>query len=144
MAKGVRKLKSRKRSSLEVFSRIKFAATRGKSIDLMTEVDLIESFNGSRKNLKKVSVAYFFLEVIGRLTREDQKNEDLYKLLLDYLRGIGRTSSLKSLRNEFIYNVLVILGFWPKGKKMDDADSVLENIIERQLFSARVGKRILS
>ena len=53
IAKGVRKPKSRKRGSLEVFGHIKFAASRGKNLDLMTEVEIIDSFELVRKSLKR-------------------------------------------------------------------------------------------
>ncbi len=51
---------------------------------------------------------------------------------------------LKKLRKEFIYEVLVTLGYWPKGRKMDNPDYELENVIERDISSARVGKKLLS
>jgi hypothetical protein len=39
---------------------------------------------------------------------------------------------------------MILLGYWPKDKKMDNPDTILEEIIERQIYSKRVGKRILS
>ncbi len=59
IAKSVRKIKSKKRGSLEVFSHIKFSAARGKNLDIITEVETINSFESIRKDLSKVAVAYF-------------------------------------------------------------------------------------
>ncbi len=133
LAKGVRKPKSRKRGALEVFSHFKFSAARGKSLDLVTEAELVNPFNLIRENLKKTSVAYFLLEVVGRSTRDDEKNERLFQLLLNYLNKLEKEKSLKELREDFIYQSLVLLGFWPKGKKMDNPDQVLENVVEREM-----------
>lgn len=147
MAKGVRKLKSRKRGSIEVFSYIKFAAARGKNLDLITEVEVIDSFLKVRKNLKKVAVAYYFMEVIGRVTRDDEKNEKLFFLLAEFLgnlRGPTSLNSLKKLRKDFVYYTLVFLGFWPMRKPMDNPDYVLEDVVEREMSSARVGKKLLT
>ena len=94
IAKGIRKPKSKKRGSLEVFSQIKFAASRGKNLDIITEVEIIDSYSGIRKNLKKVTVAYFFLEVIGRIIQEGEKNEKLYSLLISYLDKLKKESFL--------------------------------------------------
>lgn len=143
MAKGVRKPKSRKRGALEVFSQIKFSASRGKDLDLVTEVEIIESFNSIRDDLKRVSVAYFFVETVEKLTREGEKNVKEYDLLLRNLNDLKSTKSLRKLREIFIYEVLVLLGYWPKGKKLDSPDQALENITERNMASVRVGKAIL-
>ncbi|OGM20809.1 DNA repair protein RecO [Candidatus Woesebacteria bacterium RIFCSPLOWO2_01_FULL_37_19] len=145
LAKGVRKTKSRKRGHLEVFNRIKFSVNRGKFFEVITEVETIDSFRSIRKNLRKVSVAYYFSEVIKKLTQEGEKNEELYNILYYYLKTIEKTSkNLRNLRYNFIYKVLVSLGFWPEGKKLVDPDTTLEDILERELTSVRVGKRILT
>ena len=39
LAKGIRKIKSKKRGHLEIFSKIKFSAVKGHGFDLMTEAD---------------------------------------------------------------------------------------------------------
>jgi DNA repair protein RecO (recombination protein O) len=144
MAKGVRKPKSRKRGAIEVFSQIKFAAARGKSLDIVTEVEIIDSFNGIRDKLKKASVAFFFMEAVGRLTREDEENKELYVVLVDYLKELKTSGDLKKLRLDFIFELLTLSGFWPKEKELKDPDGVLEDIIEREMASRRIGKQILS
>ncbi len=78
MAKGVRKPKSRKRGSLEIFSHIKFSAARGRNLDIIEEVEIIDSFQTIRKSLKRVAVAYYLMEVVVRVTREDKKNEKFF------------------------------------------------------------------
>ena len=144
IAKGVRKLKSRKRGSLEVFSQIKFSAARGRNLDIITEAEIIDSYPKIRKDLKKVALAYYFMEVVGRTTHEGEKNPSLYSHLLKNLRMLKVSDSLKNLRKTFVYEALVLLGFWPKGKPMGNHDYVLEDITERELSSARVGKKLLS
>lgn len=144
LAKGVRRPKSRKRGALEVFSHIKFAASRGKNLDIVTEVELIDLFKEIRKSLKRTSVAYFLIEVVNRLTREDEKNIELYICLIDNLEKLRTGKNLRELRENFIYQTLVILGFWPKDKELKNPDTVLEQITEREMFSKRVGKKILA
>lgn len=140
MAKGVRKPSSRKRGHIEVFSHLQFSAARGKSLDIIIEAEMIDAFSSIRKDLKKVSVAYFFVETVGRLTREDEKNQSVFNLLLYYLNRLKKSKSLKLLRDEFTVEILTLLGFWPRGKHMDNPDTVLEEVAERQFSSIRVGK----
>lgn len=144
IAKGVRKPKSRKRGSLEIFSYIKFSASKGKGLDLIEEVEVIDSFQTIRKDLKKVSVAYFLIEVVGRLTQEGEKNEALFRLILKYLNGLKNATSLKDLRKDYIKDALVLLGFWPRAKKIKNPDVTLQEISEREFSSVMVGKKLVS
>ena len=143
MAKGVRKPSSRKRGSLEVFSYIKFAAMRGKDLDLMTEVETIENYSGIRRNLKKVTLAYYFMETVGRTSHENEPNAEIYNLILNFMERLEKEKSLKSLRLEFIQKLLELGGFWPKGKLLEDHDRKIEEVMEKIPSSVRVGKRML-
>ena len=142
LAKAVRTVKSRKRGHLEVFNLISFSASRGKDLDLMTEAEIVNNFSWVRKNLKKAAVAYFLVDVVRRVTRDDEAHPEVFDLLTEYLQKLEKTTNLKSLRNDFTYHLLVLLGFWPKEKLLSDPDRVLEEIVERELSSIRVGKKI--
>lgn len=144
VAKGVRKPKSRKRGHLEVFSHIKFSAAKTKSLPIITEAETLNNFSPIRKNLKKISVAYFLLETIGRLTRDEEKNPQLFNLLLTTLKKLQSSNQTRILREDFIKQSLVILGFWPKSRPLYHPDEVLESITEKKINSARVAKKILS
>lgn len=144
LGKGIRKPTSRKRGSLEVFSYIKFAGARGKNLDLITEAEIIESFSPIRCDLRKTSLAYFFMEAIGRTTHEGEQNMEVYNLLIDYLGRLRKDKHLKKMRLNFILELLTLQGFWPKDKKMINPDSVLRDVVEREMNSFRVGKRLLS
>ena len=143
LAKGVRRPSSRKRGHIEVFNRIKFQAVKGRGLDMMTEAEIIDSFEMVRKDLKKVALAYYFMEVIGRTIHEEEKNVELYSLLQNYLEKLKEEKKLLSLRKDFVYQVLTILGFWPRGRELENPDAKLEEVTERQLNSARVGKKLV-
>lgn len=144
LAKGVRKPSSRKRGSLEVFSKISFAAARGKGFDVMTESQLLSSHSDIRHDIKKVSVAYFVLETVRRLTEDEEPHRDLYIFLSKSLLELEDTNTLRSFRKKFIVDALTLLGFWPLGKPLDDPDSELERIVEREMTTKRVGRSITS
>lgn len=144
IAKGVRRPKSRKRGHIEVFSLINFQASAGRGLDIMTEAELIDGFKGVRSSLNKISLAYYLSEVVGRITHEGEPNKELFELILEYLNKLKKTNGLKALRLDFITRLLTLLGYWPEGLAMADPDKVLEETIERQIFSKRVGKRMVS
>ena len=143
IAKGVRRPKSRKRGHLEVFSHLKFQAAAGRGLDILTEAEIIDNFSTIRKDLKKVAVAYFFMEAVGRTTHENEQHTEIFEFILEYLNKLENAKSLKKLRLDFVLRLLTALGFWPKGKPMLDPDQELEKVIERKLSSVRVGKNLI-
>lgn len=143
LAKGIRKIKSKKRGHLEIFSKIKFSAVKGHGMDIITETETLNDFSGVRVNLNKISLAYYFCEVVNKITHEDGQLSLVFSLLSQSLQNLETETRLKKLRLQFIYNLLTIMGYWPIDKKMVDADIVLDDVLERKLNSIRVGKQIL-
>lgn len=144
MAKGVRRIGSRKRGHVEIFSKISFQAVNGKGIPILTEVETIDDYKGIRKSIKKISLAYYFVEVAAKLTREGGENIEFYNYLSNILERLKFARELKKLRFEFVANTLKILGYWPEDKILPYPDEKLEEVMERQIYSKRVGKKILS
>ena len=144
IAKGVRKLKSRKRGSLDNFSHVGLSVSRTYGIHIIDEATLIESFSNWKKDLKRVSIAYYISEVIDKLTGEGEKNEAVFYYLLNTLVLLKAVKSLKSHKDFFSKKILVLLGFWADTRELEDPDKVLREVVERELFSIRVGKKILN
>jgi len=142
LAKGVKKLKSRKRGALELFSIIKFFAKETKGIPLLTEVEIIDNLAFIKDDLKKISVAYFFAEIVLRTSGGLEKNSQIYFLLRNYLERLNHEKSLKKVRSDFSLKLAQILGFIPDDQFISNPDELLENIIEKKLSSVRVGKRL--
>src|SRR3990167_6831246 len=103
MAKVIRRPPSRKRGHLEVFNQFKFQAVSGRGLDMLTEAEIIESFSEVRKSLKKVSLAYYFMEVIGRITHEGERNEELYSHVLKNIIKFKR----RSFSAVAVFNILM-------------------------------------
>ncbi len=143
LAKGIRKIKSKKRGHLEIFSEVKFSAVKGQGFDIMTEAETINDFAGVRINLNKISLAYYFCEVVNKITHEDGHMSTVYSLLSTVLEQLESETELKKLRLKFIYDLLTDMGYWPEDKKLIDADIVLDDVLERKINSVRVGKKVL-
>jgi DNA repair protein RecO (recombination protein O) len=144
LAKGVRKPKSKKRGHIEVFSKIKFSANKSKGIDFLTEVELLDSYQGIRSNLRKASLAYYFCEVIEKTMQEEDRNQLVFQTLVTNLDNIKNTGKLKRLRKDFVLKTLVLQGFIPNINNRENIDSILSNIMEYELSSVRVGKKVLT
>ena len=143
MAKGVRKPKSKKRGHIEVFSRLRFSASKGKGIDIITEAELIEPYDFLRRDLRKTSLAYYFCEVVEKITREEERNENVFEEFAGSLKLLTNGVNLKELRKNFVIRLLILQGFLAENLKVDDIDKTLAEVTEREMSSYRVGKRIL-
>ena len=144
LAKGVRRSLSRKRGHIEVFSRVKFLGLKGRALNIVTEVELMDSFSSLRKDLRRVSVAYFLVDVVKKITSEEEKHAELYDLLVKTLEELKYQTNLKTLRRNFAFRVLTVLGYWPKERLLENPDILLRDVLERDLGSIRVGKALLS
>lgn len=144
IAKGARRIKSRKRGSIEVFSKIKFSSSKNNYLSILSETEIVYLYEPVRKSLAKTSLAFYFVEVCEKISKETQESYVLFDLLDNYLLKLESGSNLRQLKNKFIYDLLTKSGFWPEGTKMDNPDVVLQTILERSINSARVGKKILS
>ncbi|HET7099484.1 MAG TPA: DNA repair protein RecO [Patescibacteria group bacterium] len=143
IAKGARRPKSRKRGHIEVFNLVKFQAVTGHGIDLMTEAEVVDDFKEIRQSLKKISLAYYFMEVINKITHEGESNTNLFNLILNSLTSLKTAKKLKVLRLDFISKLLILMGYWPHGVLLPNPDEELEKVVERQIYSKRVGKRMI-
>ncbi|MEK7526611.1 MAG: DNA repair protein RecO [Patescibacteria group bacterium] len=145
MAKGVRKLTSRKRGHIENFSYIRFSATSGQnSMSVITETETVDNFENIRKDLSKIAVAYFLLETVNKITHEAESFSEVFDLLLTYLKKLQTATRLKELRTNFTQDILIMLGFWDEGQSTLNSDQALENILERHLSSIRIGKKLIN
>lgn len=147
IAKGIRKMNSRKKGALEIFNDVSFFAVKGKGMDIVTEVETLNTFSGWRKNLKKIAASYQICEMVDKLTAEGQEQEEIYRLLVSGLERIDSLSEEKipSLVNYFGENLLKLLGFWPKEKGFPDnfnTSLFMENIMERELKSKKFSRQV--
>lgn len=143
IAKGVRKPGSKKRGHIEIFSKIRFQAVNGKGMGILTEVETLDDYEEIRKSIRKVSLAYYFVEVLGKAVHEGEGNTELYDLLTGVMDELKTAKKLKDLRLRFVTNLLKILGYWPNDKNLPFPDEKLEEVLERELYSKRVGGKMV-
>lgn len=143
LAKGVRKVSSRRGPHIEVFNRIKATLHDKKTL---TEVVPLETFEMLRKDLRRVSAAYYLCEVIDGLLPVDQPHEDIYDLLTDAVRTLAKVSSsrIDVLRARFAAALLKKLGFLSTTQsfKDNDIDGYIEELLERRLKTNRIASKL--
>jgi DNA repair protein RecO (recombination protein O) len=89
VVKGVRKTRSRMAGHVEPLTQATFMLAKGKSLDIVTQVETMESFQELRDDLDRLSRALYCAELLDRFTEPHEENFGLYKLLLATLRRVG-------------------------------------------------------
>jgi DNA repair protein RecO (recombination protein O) len=138
IARGVRRIISRRGGNVEIFTCATMFFAVGRNFDVLTEAETTHSFQALRKNLTAVAYAYEICELVDKLTAEKQEHRDLYKLLVEALEELNSNRNISpNTIKEFEQALLKILGFWPKDKPVDniDIEGFIESIIERELKS---------
>ena len=114
VAKGVRRVKSRLAGHVEPLRHGSFMLARGRNLDIVTQVQSIESFQALRDDLNKLSHALYAAELLDRATEERSENFDLYRLLLDTLRRFTERDDLERILRYYEMRLLMQLGYKPE------------------------------
>lgn len=149
IAKGVRRTTSRKAGSLELFSHSRLVLAKGKSLDIITETELIDSYRhpvgGGKRNLLLVGVAYYFCELVDKLTPDGQPNPRVFSLLKESLGKI-KSSNLKVLVRRFEADLLNELGFGVPLEWQEQPGSLqpyIESIVEKEIVTPQIVRKAL-
>lgn len=145
IAKGVRKITSRKAPHLEPFSLTKLYIAKGKNMGLVTEAEVVNNFSGLRSDLKKIGLAYQICELTDRLCPDEQVNRSLFELLVGELIKLNSSASEENYPiNDFILKLLWDLGYLPKGKTIasQDIQTFAEEVMEHKLKSTQLLTKI--
>lgn len=141
---GVRRLSSRKAGNLELFNQVRIFLAKGKTFDILTEVEVIRNFSQARQDLNKISLFYYFAELVDRLTPEGQENQEIYETLAWSFLKITDNCSLRKETIIFQKEILSLLGFGlPKNHDFNTLNHFIEEIIEKNLTTPIIFKKVL-
>lgn len=114
VAKGVRRLTSRLAGHVEPLNHGAYLLARGRSLDIITQAQAIETFQPLRDDLDRLSRALYAAELVDRATEERAENFALYRLLLDTLRRLAQRDDLDLVLRFFEMSLLGQLGYRPE------------------------------
>ena len=131
IGKGVRRPRSKKAGHVELGSWCKIFAVRGKNLDLLTEVETKKAFGIDNFSPAKANKIYHLLELVDSLKQHEQKNQEVFFLLLKYLDEISKGNNFDLISSVFKVKLLSELGFFSakslKGSKSQQFLQSLEN-----------------
>ncbi|MBN2048299.1 MAG: DNA repair protein RecO [Anaerolineaceae bacterium] len=114
IAKGVRKIRSRKAGHLQPFSRTRLMLARGKSLWIITQAELIDSYLPLRDDLERTAYAAYVIELMDRFTFDDGPNPPVYRLLVNTLSRIAESQNPEVAVRYYDLRLLDLMGFRPE------------------------------
>ncbi len=138
VAKGVRKITSRRSSHIEPLNIITFQAIKGYKNYILTEVELVKATDALKTDLKSCAALFMMCELIDTLCPYDEKNTALFHAVLQKLQ---EKSIDEAAIHAFQIDILTHLGYWDAKKAFRDGQDIqqfIENITERKMKTPQI------
>lgn len=113
IAKGARKAISRMSGSTELLTCTRFQLATGKSLEIVTQTEIKESFTDLRQDIQRLAHGLYFADLIDHVVADDDPNPILYDLLLSGLYILQRVTPPELGARWFDIQLLQDLGYAP-------------------------------
>ncbi len=132
LAKGVRRITSRRAGNVELLNRVMMYLHPGKNFLILTEAVALDTFQKLKEDLTLSTYAYHILELTDKLTAENQENRILYEHLVEVLKRLSRNPR-QILVRAYEAKILANLGFVSfRGQKLlEELEGLSWDEIER-------------
>jgi len=137
IAKGVRRIRSRKAAHLEPFTHASLVLAVGRTFWVVTQADTLGDFPHIRADLKRTARAAYVLELADLLSTEYQADDAFFRLLLETLRRIDGNGDIFNPVCYYELHALDLAGFKPELFHCVSCKKEIQP--EDQFFSLRQG-----
>lgn len=114
IAKGVRRLASRKAGHLELFTHAELLLAQGRNLDVVTQAVTLEPFRALREDLVRLAYACHVAELTDRAIDEGEPSPATFDLVRDSLAGLCEAADPSLVVRAFDLRLLGILGYRPQ------------------------------
>lgn len=110
VAKGVKNLKSKFGSAMDLFnlSEIVFYNKESRDLQLLSEADLIEQFESIQNNYYKYQIVSCIAQILDNFTLPEEKNLSLYKMTAKALHLTSEADDSNMIMLSYLYAVKLI------------------------------------
>ena len=136
-ARGVRSLKSKRNSSLDLYSQITCQIVEQHDHLTLTSVELTNSHSAGKGSLGNISRLFQLGELIDALLPEDDPHPEVYELLSTALTHLHRFDTPDYLYR-FKKKLLTLLGFWEPSLNPATIDPYLDSLLAHPLRSGQM------
>jgi len=130
IAKGARKMASRKAGHIEPFTHVKLQLAKGRDVLIVTQAETVDAYLPLRDDLVLTSHASYMLELLNRFTYVDEtENSSIFRLLTESLSRLASNHDVWLVIRYYEMRLLDHLGFRPQlfectncGRKIEPED----------------------
>lgn len=137
IAKGVRKMQSRKAGHLEPFTQVTLMLAQGHDLWIVTQAEATELFQPLRESLPLIGYAGYVVELLDRFTYEEGQNWQLFQLLTETLKRLASEPDPFVPVHYYEMRLLDLMGFRPLLFECASCGKAIQ--AEDQYFSAERG-----
>lgn len=136
LAKGVRKLTSRKSGSVELGAEAEFFFVKTRGMDILTQCQHIRSYPMTDGSLERMTQVHQLLEIVQLLTADEQEMPDVYDILIETLQSLDTVGSKRAFMLEQVRLILKEMGFtYDKDFSEQGLKRYIEELANRTLRS---------
>jgi DNA repair protein RecO (recombination protein O) len=110
IAKGIRRITSRRAGNVELLNWCALYLHQGKGMPILTEATTLNSFSKIKNDLILSSYAFHIIEMVDKLTAENQESPQVYFELIEVLKRLEKNPRQILIR-AFEAKILAALGF---------------------------------
>jgi DNA repair protein RecO (recombination protein O) len=114
LAKGVKRLRSRKAGHIQPFSRVALLMARGHDLWIITQAEMLDSFQPLRDDLVLTAYAAYVVELLDRFSYEEGENQAVYRLLIQTLQLLVSPEDAYQVVRYYEIRLLDLSGFRPQ------------------------------
>ena len=114
VAKGVLRPRSKLGGHLEPLARVEVLLAHGRSLDIVTQAQMLEGFPELHTDLDRLSTAMYLVELTDRMTVEHADAHEVFDLLLASLIRLARGDGVHLVTRTFELELLAASGFRPE------------------------------
>lgn len=129
IAKGVRKITSRRGGNVELLNKVRLHIFQGSGMAILTEAESLETFPKIKGELLLSSYGSHIAELADRLLPENQPNPAAYNLVAIALSLLEKNPRQIFIR-AFEVKLLTVLGFWDLSQipEAGEVSNILESL----------------
>ncbi len=137
VAKGVRKTTSKLAGYIELFTRASLMLAVGRNLDIITQSQIVNGHAALRRDLLRLSCAYYTAELYDRFTEEQDESRPLYELLVEVYAALDSSANPDLVLRAYELRLLHLTGYRPQLQRCVVCNELLTETADR--FSPTLG-----
>jgi DNA repair protein RecO (recombination protein O) len=114
IAKGVRRIASRKSGHVELFTHAGLLLAEGRNLDIVTQAETVRPYRRIREDLIRTTYAYHMAELVDRFVEEGIEQPATFELLRDGLSALAEAEDPALVARFFEIRLLGHMGYRPQ------------------------------